>query len=79
MHEGDAFRLLDPDEAVALGCFLILIAVLTADAAAAERQTVFETQRQLKRLTHPIQCDATMRLSVAGVVLHDGCYIRSAQ
>lgn len=27
-------------------------------------------------LAHPIGCDATMQLSVAGVVTHFGCYVQ---
>ena len=50
--------------------------VIDAMMKEARVERVLHVEAQEPLLTHPLPCDATMRLSVAGTMVHEGCYVR---
>lgn len=39
---------------------------------------IYESPAKARRMSHPLGCDARMRASAGGLLLHDGCYVKGS-
>lgn len=63
---------------ILLVCIVVFVVAL-AGVLVGAWITVDQKSTPRSAMGHPLDCDARMVLSVAGQVLHDGCYVLKAK